>query len=339
MGLCEAGRMKELQCTADSLAIHALAIQESRAPSPGLRMMTSYFAVATGTGPTRANGTEIWIARNLPFCHWGTDVYAMPHMLTVVHTEPTMLAITLSLGGFRLGLITGQAPTAGKPKRVRAWWRRFHRICAAVVNVAPCTVLLMDANARIGSKRTQHVGGTHADPQDVGGEGLHTSLEILGAFLPQTFPEHFGQDTGYTWMSKQGRTSRNDYVGWPLASSDDAISAKVCYDVSISGGTIDHWMVMVEGDLLASGTAPLCRRRHVQYDRLKVLAPGHSQAIAVALGHAPRWPWRMNASDSSFLHGHVVRAVLALLCPTTPSGGARCGYRTLPLPLSGSDPR
>ena len=73
-GLLETGRMQELQDLVAGQGIHIRAVQESRAPTAGLRSMDSYFAVASGTTSTRANGTEIRIARDIPFNVGGGDV-------------------------------------------------------------------------------------------------------------------------------------------------------------------------------------------------------------------------------------------------------------------------
>lgn len=196
--------MRGLQDLADGQGIHILAVQESRAPTAGLRPMDSYFAVASGAARTRASGTEIWAVQGSPFNVGGGAVYAQPYMVAVVHTEPTMRTITLTVGRMRIGVLTGQAPTSGKPKRVRGWWRRFQRVALALRSATPLVLLAMDANARVGSLPNAAIGDLHPECQDTGGACLLELADVLGVILPQTMRQHYTQAQGHPWMSKKG---------------------------------------------------------------------------------------------------------------------------------------
>ena len=301
-GLMETCRMREMQDIVEAQRIHILAVQESRAPAAGLRSMGAYFAVATGTARNRANGTEIWISKDLPFDVGGESIYAQPRMIAVLHTEPTMLAITLTIGPMRIGILTGQAPTSGKPKRVRVWWARFLKVAIALRAATPLVMLPMDANARVGSRPHPSIGDLHPETQDAGGEGLLAVADVIGIIFPQTMRSHYAQARGHTWMSKRGRGYRNDFIGWPRACAGAELKAEVKYDLDISGGTIDHWMVKAEGTVMEQATTSLCMRRVLNYDKGLLLEPGHAESVAAALLLAPRWPRRMHISYTTILH-------------------------------------
>ena len=115
-----------------------------------------------------------------------------------------MLAITLTVGRMRISILTGQAPTSVKPKRVRGWWRRFQKVALALRSATPLALLVMDANARVGSRPHAAIGDLHPECQDTGGGCLLELADVVGLIFPQTMRRHCKQAQGYTWMSKQG---------------------------------------------------------------------------------------------------------------------------------------
>ena len=117
-------------------------------------------------------------------------------------------------------------------------------------------MLLMDANARVGSQPHPSIGDLHPETQDAGGACLLTLADSIGVVFPHTMHAHCTQGHGYTWMSKQGVGYRNDFIGWPRSDVDAELMAGVRYDLDISGGTVDHWLVKARGTVTVEATTP-----------------------------------------------------------------------------------
>ena len=79
-------------------------------------------------------------------------------------------------------------------------------------------MVLIDANARVGSIQTSHIGGCKSDVESPTGALLHTFLAQAGLWLPSTFHLNCGDagtlcpDSG-TWKDHAGGWHRLDFVG------------------------------------------------------------------------------------------------------------------------------
>eukprot|EP00974_Lingulodinium_polyedra_P096136 9318667-Lingulodinium_polyedra.AAC.1 len=63
-------------------------------------------------------------------------------------------------------------------------------------------------------------------------------------WLPQTFAVTARPGPGATWLSKKGRGHRIDYVAWPEHWHAEPGAAGPVQEVDISGGTLDHLLVV-----------------------------------------------------------------------------------------------
>eukprot|EP00973_Karenia_brevis_P049135 6815058-Karenia_brevis.AAC.1 len=69
------------------------------------------------------------------------------------------------------------------------------------------TVVLIDANGRVGSIPDMHVGTCQPEVVNENGEMLYGTLAELEMFAENTFV-----DAGHTWVSGHGTKHRIDYI-------------------------------------------------------------------------------------------------------------------------------
>ena len=71
--------------------------------------------------------------------------------------------VAVAVDGFKFDAIVGHGPPSDDPIRVGLWWTRFSSIVLG--RPAPCApaVVLVDANAKVGSEESFSVGPYRAD--------------------------------------------------------------------------------------------------------------------------------------------------------------------------------
>ena len=145
--------------------------------------------------------------------------------------------------------------------------------CGRSLGRRPChseVIVLADANARVGSVPSEHVGTHDAETENHSGRAFHQFLAAIGLWLPATFPAcHVGRST--TWTSPTGQESaRIDYVGVPVTWVADGLQTEVWEDFEGLQARDDHWPATLR--------ATLCRRArgdaHGVYRRMAVRPNG-----------------------------------------------------------------
>ena len=128
------------------------------------------------------------------------------------------------------------------------WWDSLTGTIRGRKNV----ILLIDANAHVGSEVSEHVGsGACAEDQNFKGASFHDVLRALRLCVNATFDEFAPQK--YTWTChRTGTHHRNDYIAVPLEWVSDAISSSVLKDVNTGASNVDHYPVTLELESVAS---------------------------------------------------------------------------------------
>ena len=99
----------------------------------------------------------------------------------------TRLVGLLTFPGVSVQVVVGHAPhRAHSTAHRREWWQQTAAICKRFQQSSDW-LLLMDANCRVGSTVSEHVGGWHADLEDDAGCLMRELLHDLGLWLPSTF--------------------------------------------------------------------------------------------------------------------------------------------------------
>ena len=85
-------------------------------------------------------------------------------------------------------------------------------------------VLLVDANARVGTYPSTNVGSWQAEADTDKSEYFLQFLHANQIRLPATF-ENFQTGEGGTWRHSNGKWLRNDFIGLPLAWQPHSLRA------------------------------------------------------------------------------------------------------------------
>ena len=190
---------------------HIIGLQETRVRTEIKVDQEEYLVFGAPATAGGHYGCQIWLSTTIPL---GTDGACLrKQYCKVVAKDPRFLIIQIK-APFLL-VISAHAPTSqASLETITKWWETLDAQVPARLRQWP-QILLVDANARIGSQPSTAVGPHQADEQDAGGEELHGYLLSHQLWVPATFASHQEGDAG-TW--KHPRTdewSRGDYVCLP----------------------------------------------------------------------------------------------------------------------------
>eukprot|EP00969_Alexandrium_andersonii_P306877 13566515-Alexandrium_andersonii.AAC.1 len=108
---------------------------------------------------------------------------------------------------------------------------------------------------------------------DLAGARLTELASLFGLVAPQTHEEYFAGELSYTWLSKQGRPHRIDYVLWPADAQLVPAGTTVDRSCDISGGTLDHFLVVSAAQLRSAPARALTKRRKPVCDQSLLSCP------------------------------------------------------------------
>ena len=133
--------------------------------------------------------------------------YVGQEHLTIVHSSPSVLLVTVRSQTVEANVVVAHSPVEGH-ERAEDWLETLSELLLSFVNDAP-TYGCIDANGRLESPTSKHVGSLSADQETPTGERLHRFL--VGADLcavNTVFCEGDGAD--------KGRPRRIDFVAVSL---------------------------------------------------------------------------------------------------------------------------
>ena len=161
-------------------------------------------------------GIMVGLTRNKPIgqIHQGRDIHDV-FIRQEDASDPRFLVLRLKTVLFQVIIIFAHAPHTGAADAVvTAWWREVADVIPERYNMWP-HILLVDANARVGTEPCHHIGLHQAEPSNGKDDGFTQFVRTQGLFLPATFSScHDG--AGGTWLHPQGTVCRNDYIGLPI---------------------------------------------------------------------------------------------------------------------------
>ncbi|CAE7699183.1 unnamed protein product [Symbiodinium sp. CCMP2456] len=284
------GRVSLLARGLDEAGVQIAGLQECRTPQGTLRG-GPYRRLSSGGDAQSCFGVELWLHQRAPI-----DAESA----VVLHADPTCLIASASLGEIPLRILVAHSPHRVHPDDVkRAWWTRVHELCRVFSGASPW-LLLLDANARVGSDNSQSVGPWQADTQDLNGDLFHQLLVYLGSWLPATFQSCSVGDGNTLYQKRNGSLARSDYVGIPLAWANGVCEAWV--DPSISAGhpCVDHFAAVLSVRL----ALPVARRARGKAPRISASAladPSNQAQILGIIRAAPRPAWDIDSSEHAAL--------------------------------------
>ena len=162
-------------------------------------------------------------------------------------------------------VVVAHAPHSGVDAAAReVWWDELSRRLSG----QPDVVLLVGANARLGSSVSKSVGGGGmCQQEDLSGSMFHRTLVELGLCVPATFGPV--DSSAFTWVANGGSTHRIDYVAVPCTCDcgprecschstaprevrDPVISCSL-HVVDSAGDWEDHFLVALRVTVWLSG--------------------------------------------------------------------------------------
>ena len=174
--------------------------------------MATYVVLASGADRGTL-GCELWADTGEPYASVDGKGYFFRRSDNVaIHWSPRyVLVVRVIARCLRCTPVVAHAPHSGVDVAARSfWWDDLSRRLAGQLDV----VLLVDANARLGSSVSASVGsGGMCQQGDLSGAMFHRTLVELGLCVPATFgPVDL---SAFTWVAIVGASHRIDYVAVP----------------------------------------------------------------------------------------------------------------------------
>ncbi|CAE7680575.1 unnamed protein product, partial [Symbiodinium sp. CCMP2456] len=300
MGLHGAvGRPTLLQRSLAEAGVHMAGLQECRTPA-GRSKCGDFTRFSSGCDDASCFGVELWISDQGP-CPASSCV--------VLHADPTRLIAGLSLSDTTIRVLVGHAPHRSHTAAFRSdWWSATTRLCQSFSSGLQW-LLMLDANARLGSRVTSSVGSHQADEEDMSGDLFQTLLSNLNVWLPSTFFDSMWGEGGTLLQKRSGAFDRSDYVGVPADWRDCDCRAWTEPRVTSGHACVDHIAAIVQ-------TVLCFPRRHVRprakrIDAAALSKPENSARIAGIIQTAPRPGWRVDSSEhAAIVVEHLYQGLL-----------------------------
>ena len=178
-----------------------------------MRVVDGYVVLASGADRGTL-GCGLWAGAERPYASVdGKDFFFRQTDFVAVYASPRVLVVRVTARRLQCTVVVAHAPHSGVDVALRdAWWQDLSCRLAG----QPDLVLLVDANARLGSSVSASVGaGGLCQREDSSGAFFHRSLVELGLCVPATFGPL--DTTAFTWVANGGATHRIDYVAVPVA--------------------------------------------------------------------------------------------------------------------------
>ena len=166
------------------LGINLLGVQEASSP-PGARVVDGYIVLSSGSDKGTL-GCELWADTESPYASAdGKDYCFGMSGFVAIFASPRVLVVHVTARCLQCTAVVAHAPHSGVNAADRdVWWDDLARRLAG----QPDVVLLVDANARLGSSVSRSVGsGGFCQQENVSGNLLHRTLVELDMRVPATF--------------------------------------------------------------------------------------------------------------------------------------------------------
>ena len=310
----EPGRIKLLREQAERQSLHLIGLQETRTKE-GMTVSHNYVRFASGSTAEGTHGIELWASRTIPFATTTTGqyYYFKETCFHIAHSTPSLMITTYEEAEFAMTITVAHAPHNGLPTDIKdEWWQKLMQKLKQVHKKGH-HVVLIDANARIGTDPSTAFGGKSTDTEDDNGKRLRIFATELGLFAPTTFHEiHQGED--YTWTNPSNtHRSRLDYVLLSDYMKPSTTSSWVEPNFHAGSPDRDHRAVFtdVNWHQLFSGK----RKKRQGFDLKAIRKEENRTKLATALEDLPEYDWDMNATEHALRLTKELQRRLGILFP------------------------
>ena len=229
--------------------IHVWAWQETRHRQKSQWHDANYWIFRSPANAQGHYGVFIGLHRKLPIGYIISNgrkekVFVKDREVAIISSFPRLLILRIKNPLLKCILVAGHAPhTGAESTTIQAWWQ-------SVTDAIPTkyhqwhTVLLADANARVGAEPNAQVGDHQAEALDPKAEGFLDFLARHGLWIPATFEAtHVG--LGATWRHSRGQWYRNDYVCIPAEWQLSYCRSWISEDIDVGLMKEDHRAAVV----------------------------------------------------------------------------------------------
>ena len=288
------GQVPLLRHLADELGFQILALQECRTEQGMIRSAT-HLRFCSGHDDNGLLGVELWINLQKPFARQanGTPIYFGLQYFSVIHAEPRILIVRLSMPEFPVILVIGHALHEGHGKdAVQLWWDHLRSLLDPFKNEEQ--IHFLDANARISGSETAHFGTLTEDPPRKDSRCLRAHAEFFHLLAPSTFELwHHGQL--HTWVHPNGKsTSRLGYILVPVHWQSGIQDSFVETELHVPRAYQDHSCAALRLDWWAKVAGRKTKRKGFDMDAMTT--EEGKQKIAEIWDSLPLVEWTENAT-------------------------------------------
>ena len=240
-------------------------------------------------------GCTLLVSTVLPYARVdGRPLFLAKSHCRCLHATPQLLAVEIRAPFFQRVCVVGHLPHTGRPLvEVMEWWgqlaaQKWFRGAGAVI-------MLLDANAQVGSVSSEAVGSHAQEVENATGTLFREFMETHGLCAPATYfgvcGECVPQASEATWTSPRGFCRRIDYIVVPQAWRTACACPRV--DSTFVTLSVDHRPVCLDVraalvDSLPKRTGPaLPRQSHFLQD-------AGLQTMRLALWAMPPVAWAAN---------------------------------------------
>ena len=193
-----------------------IGLQETASKESRVTTADGYLRVAS-QATKGVGGIDIWLSTNHPVAWAGNrPLYWDVASLLVLHSDSQVLMLRCSIPGLGLyTIISAHAPHNGIDPAIQTnWWNRLRQLARSHQHGWPL-ILLVDANAQIGSIPTTGIGDLHASIEDGNGSSLRHFVAETSTWIPSTFQHEGSPWTWYSNAAHQRNGRRLDYIAIP----------------------------------------------------------------------------------------------------------------------------
>ena len=216
--------------------LHVVGLQETRSRASGHSFFDAFHVLSGSATKRGQGGVQLWMRKQIPTTFGNIEIGVSD--LRILHATSQRLVVRWAHPGCRILFVVAHAPTDEDEEILQAFWD-------ATTDAIPVayrqwkTIVLADANSRLGSVTSPAVGPHHADEENGKGACFHSWLLNHNLFVPQTFPLcHEGE--GHTWTHPKGTTARIDFVAISNDVKIEDVATWISSNVDLTLHRRDH---------------------------------------------------------------------------------------------------
>ena len=296
VGMRILGRKDALKRMLEPHRPNIVGIQEARLPSSSVQMDKDFVICVAQADEKGHGGCALWLSKSVPFAHHhGQPVFFREEHVTIVSCSPRHITASLVSPHLRLYVLVVHAPTASHAplELIKQFWAER---CLELDRRLEGTdyIILADANSRLGSVASPHVGDHQPEEETPAGRLFHAFLSQVGALAPSTFSA-FHEGPAGTWRGPFGQWHRIDYIAIPQAWQRFGLESSVISSFETLQLRDDHRPVR----LLCSFAKRAPRSFHTSSSRKAVRprkpeTPEDQKRVDATLNAVPWFDWQLD---------------------------------------------